>query len=241
MQVFGKTDIGLKRESNQDVFCVKQLGDEACFAIVCDGMGGQSAGQIASDMTCEILTRHLLAHDIASLSGEKARQVLISGVSEANVTVYKASTIEPGCRGMGTTVVAVVLLGSTAHIVHIGDSRVYLLHEGKLHQITKDHSLVQELLEQGKISKEDVYNHPNKNMITRAVGVNLLVDIDYLELSVHKDNKILLCTDGLTNMLSDHTIEKALVKYSAEQACGRLVELACRAGGADNITVSVMG
>lgn len=241
MQVFGKTDIGQRRETNQDVFCVKQLNDNACFAIVCDGMGGQSAGHIASDMTCEILTRHLLAHDIASADNEEARRLLIAGVSEANMTVYKASNIEPGYRGMGTTIVAVVLLGTQAHIVHIGDSRVYLLRDGQLHQITRDHSLVQELLEQGKISKEDVNTHPNKNMITRAVGVNLLVDIDYLELAMQQGNKLLLCSDGLTNMISDHVIEKTLIKHTPQQACEKLVELANKAGGADNITVAVIG
>ncbi len=141
---------------------------------------------------------------------------------------------------MGTTVVIALVLSNKAYIAHIGDSRVYLLREGKLHQLTRDHSVVQELLEQGKISRDEAKFHPNKNMITRAVGVNLTVDIDYLEVLLSEDSKLLLCSDGLTNMVSDEIIEKTLRKYDPQATCTRLIELSNKAGGIDNITVAVI-
>ena len=122
---------------------------------------------------------------------------------------------------------------------HIGDSRAYLFSGGRLHQLTRDHSLVQELRDQGKISDEEMKHHPNKNMITRAVGVNLMVDIDYLELSLEPGSKLLLCSDGLTNMVPDEEIAAVLRYQSGETVCGRLIALANGAGGADNITVAV--
>lgn len=240
MQVFGITDIGQKRETNQDIFYAKKLTEHAAFAIVCDGMGGQSGGHIASEMACDILSRYLIDHNIAMVRGEAAKLLMVNAMSEANVAVYKASNLEPGCKGMGTTAVVAVVLDGRAHIVHIGDSRAYILRPDKLMQLTRDHSVVQDLVEQGKISQTEAKTHPNKNMITRAVGVNLLVDIDYLEFAMEADSKLMLCTDGLTNMVEDDSIEKILRKYDAKTACDKLVELSNKAGGYDNITVAVI-
>lgn len=240
MHFFGMTDTGRKRESNQDVFYTHRFHETAGFAVVCDGMGGQSGGHIASDMACAIISGKLVERGFSGLSPEELRELIVTAISEANVEVYKKSNLEPGYKGMGTTVVLAAVSNQTASIAHIGDSRLYLLQEGKLRQITRDHSLVQELLEQGKISRDEVKNHPNKNMITRAVGVNLTVDIDYLELPLEEGAKLLLCTDGLTNMVPDSKIESVLRKYKAEDACKRLISLANEAGGADNITVAVV-
>ncbi|MCI8406817.1 MAG: Stp1/IreP family PP2C-type Ser/Thr phosphatase [Oscillospiraceae bacterium] len=239
MNLFGKTDVGRKRENNQDVFYLYQFSSKAGFAIVCDGMGGQSGGHIASDMTCTVVSQRLMDGSQRILSGDGIRELMVEAISEANIEVYKRSNTEPGCKGMGTTIVLAVILGEQVHLAHIGDSRAYLFSGGRLHQLTRDHSLVQELRDQGKISDEEMKHHPNKNMITRAVGVNLMVDIDYLELSLEPGSKLLLCSDGLTNMVPDEEIAAVLRYQSGETVCGRLIALANGAGGADNITVAV--
>lgn len=240
MNLYGMTDIGRKRETNQDVFYTHKFSEQSGFAIVCDGMGGQSGGHIASSLACSIVSERLIERDICRLPGETVREVLVDALSEANREIYKKSNLEPGCKGMGTTAVLAVVSGQAAYAAHIGDSRLYLLSQGALHQITKDHSLVQELLDQGKISEEEGRHHPNKNMITRAVGVDLTVDIDYLELRLEPGAKLLLCSDGLTNMLPDAAIAQVLGQYEAKEACRQLILQANEAGGSDNITVAII-
>jgi serine/threonine protein phosphatase PrpC len=237
---YGMTDIGQKRETNQDVFYTHRFSDTAGFAIVCDGMGGQNGGHIASGMTCSIVSDSLVNGRIEALSPDAVCERIVEAIGKANAEVHQKSNSDPDCKGMGTTCVLVVVLEGIAHIAHIGDSRVYLLADGELTQVTKDHSLVQELLDQGKISPDEVQNHPNKNMITRAVGINLTVAIDYLELPLAEGSKLLLCTDGLTNMVSDEQIRQVLSEEEAEPACKRLIELANQSGGVDNITVAVV-
>lgn len=247
MEIFSKTDIGLKRDSNQDTVYVNKLNEQVGFAIVCDGMGGQNGGNVASEMACRII-KNRLEDELLAAADNEIKALIIGSLSEANIEIYKASNLQPGYKGMGTTVVMAVVLNKIAYIGHIGDSRVYLLREDRLHQLTRDHSVVQELLEQGKISQEEAKVHPNKNMITRAVGVNLTVDIDYLEVQLSDKSKLsskqlpklLLCSDGLTNMVSDEIIEKTLRKYGAQETCEKLVELSLKAGGVDNITVAVI-
>lgn len=241
MNIYGKTDIGLKRETNQDVFYTHKFSEQIGLAIVCDGMGGQNGGNVASKMACDIISQRFKeCGNLAFLSEEEIKSLIISATSEANIDIYKTSNLEPGYKGMGTTVVIALVINSKAYIAHIGDSRIYLLKNDKFKQITKDHSVVQELIDQGKISQDEAKIHPNKNMITRAVGVNLIVDIDYLEFTLTNKSKILLCTDGLTNMVSDKLIEKTLRKYNSETTCMKLIELSNKAGGIDNITVAVI-
>lgn len=238
--LFGATDIGKKRETNQDVFHLHKIEDGIGFAVVCDGMGGQNGGHIASDMTCRIVSSKLTEHADRISAREDIRGLMVDVISEANMEVFKKSNMEPGCKGMGTTIVLAVIAGTKAHIAHIGDSRIYLLSGGGFRQITRDHSLVQELADQGKISQEEMKSHPNKNMITRAVGVNLTVDIDYLEMELEQGAKLLLCSDGLTNMVEDETIGEMLRSGGSEECCSELIRLANEAGGTDNITVAVI-
>lgn len=240
MRIFGLTDVGLVRDINQDRFRIVIM-DNISFAIVCDGMGGQSGGHIASEMTCNVIERRLCDSLSDTNSDEEIQKLLISAVSEANFEVYKTSNVEPGCRGMGTTAITIIIKNNKAFIAHIGDSRVYMLQNGVMNQITKDHSLVQELVDRGEISREEALYHPNKNMITRAVGVNLQVDIDYFELNLSEDTKLLICTDGLTNMVDDDTIARVLSETELKNACQVLVELANNAGGTDNITAVAVG
>lgn len=240
MNIYGLTDQGLKREMNQDVFFIHKFSEQVLLAIVCDGMGGQSAGHIASGMVCNIISEKLLKENFDQADEEQINEYIVNAISEANIEVYTKSNVEPGFKGMGTTVVLAIVVNDKAYIANIGDSRAYVLQNSKLHQVTKDHSLVQELLEQGKISEDEVLTHPNKNMITRAVGVNLMVDIDLLSLKLEKQSKILLCTDGLTNMVTDKEIEETIKEYNLKSSCQVLIDLANKAGGIDNITVAII-
>lgn len=233
------TDKGLQRDMNQDVYYTHKFSEQVGFAIVCDGMGGQSAGQIASEMVCNIVATSLV-EKLEHLDMPKMNEVIVNAISEANIQVYKKSNIEAGYKGMGTTIVLAVVVDHTAYIANIGDSRVYLISKNSIKQVTKDHSFVQELLEQGKISQQEMSTHPNKNMITRAVGVSLTVDIDYITIPLEQDAKLLLCSDGLTNMLSDEQIKEIVSDNEAQIACKELINLANKAGGIDNITVAVI-
>lgn len=248
MDISGLTDVGKRRETNQDNFCIKKLDERVCFAIVCDGMGGQNGGQLASKIACETIESHLLEigdelkfqKENPDESVEDIKSMMIRGMSKANLAVHDAASCDENYKGMGTTTILVVIIDDLAYITHIGDSRVYILTDKKLSQITKDHSVVQELVDQGELTKQEALNHPNKNMITRAVGVNLLVDIDYLKIPFEYGNKLLICTDGLTNMVQDFVIENILINNGVQESCSQLIELANKAGGYDNSTVVVI-
>lgn len=240
MLIFGKTDIGRRRDSNQDVYCVKNFSDHAGFAIVCDGMGGENGGNIASSIASQTIFDNLVQKYQDGLSDDEYKNILISSVSDGNIAVYDKSLDDEHYMGMGTTVVLALAVGSKAYIAHVGDSRVYMLRGGELHQITKDHSIVQTLLEQGKITQDEADHHPQKNMITRAIGISCFVDIDYIEISNMEHSQLLLCSDGLTNTCSDDIIKNVLLTTPPDEVCDTLIRLANEAGGYDNITVALM-
>lgn len=240
MYFFGATDVGKKRDENQDSFFVHSFDNKVGFAIICDGMGGQSGGNIASSMACSIISEKLLKEtSLENATDEQIKELLIESVSIANTEVYQTSLTQSGCKGMGTTLVLLLVIESRVYIAHIGDSRAYIYKDGELFQLTRDHSLVQELVEQGKITEDDAKTHPNKNMITRALGVSIRVDIDYLETDIRSGEKILLCTDGLTNMVDDSVIRDMLYNDDGQKVCAKLIKLANDAGGIDNITVVI--
>lgn len=241
MTFYGMTDTGLRRGMNQDVFYTHKFSDNCGFAIVCDGMGGENAGHIASAMVCDIVSKKMIDSNINLAKPEEIKEIIVSAISEANVQVYSKSNSDPEFKGMGTTIVLCAVIENFAYIAHIGDSRLYLMQgKSKLTQVTRDHSRVQELFEQGKINKDEALTHPQKNIITRAVGVYLTVDIDFLVMKCSKDLIFLLCSDGLTNMVSDNIIEKTLTKNNAEDSCKKLIDCANKAGGVDNITVAII-
>lgn len=241
MELYGMTDIGQKRETNQDVFYTHRIEEKMGFAIVCDGMGGQNAGHIASGIACDLIAGRLAAAELKDMSDGEIKQEIVAALSEANAEVYRRANLEPGCRGMGTTAVVAVICHEKAHVAHAGDSRLYLLpRNGGIKQLTRDHSLVQELVDRGQLTPDGMKSHPNKNMITRAIGVALTVEADYLEFPLERGDRLLLCSDGLTNMLEDSRIEGVLREGAPAECCGELVRLANEAGGNDNITVVVV-
>ena len=232
------TDRGKKRSINQDCCTVFCPDEHSCFAIVCDGMGGAAAGEIASSMVVETVEERVKEGWRTGISDESVRNLLLTSITAANINVFDKSQAEIRYQGMGTTVVACVLMKDHAIFAHAGDSRAYLFSD-RLKLITKDHSFVQELVDLGRITREQAKNHPRKNYITRALGVEELVEIDFNTVYLSQSDKILLCTDGLSNFVSEERIAE-LLSEQAEDPAAVLVAEANENGGGDNITAVVL-
>ena len=220
------TDKGKKREKNEDC-----LYADGTLFIVADGMGGHNAGEVASRMAVDIISEKL------KNVKKNFREEISDAVAFANGEIYKAA--EGKFSGMGTTADICIYDGKSIHIGHVGDSRVYLLHSGELSKITVDHSYVEMLLRKGEITREEADNYPMKNMITRAVGVGSGITTDYYEKSVSEGDILLMCTDGLTNAVSENEIKKIIGTESPEGAAKKLIDAANANGGPDNITVII--
>lgn len=239
-RIISETDAGRIRENNQDCLQGGTIGENTLWAVVCDGMGGPSGGKIASETAVQIISKNIVGHYKEDMGLNSIRSVLFTAVSAANAMIHDMAQNDEDLKGMGTTVVAVIISGDTACIAHAGDSRAYRVSAESLEQITKDHSIVQYLVEQGEITQEEARSHPNKNFITRAVGVQDTIDIDYNEITLSDDDKILICTDGLTNCVSDKEIHATLLGADVENSARTLVERANQHGGQDNISVVVI-
>ena len=234
MKAYAKTDIGSKRSMNQDyMYCTTEpVGSFQNLLIVADGMGGHRAGDYASRLCVETMVQSLekSAHKTPVSLFEEA-------VTAANKAVFEESASHVEYEGMGTTVVACTLEENTLYITNIGDSRLYLIRDG-IEQITDDHSLVEEMVKQGNITESEARIHPQKNIITRALGINEEVQADFFEIDVEQGDVIMLCSDGLSNMIEDEDMEY-IVKNSdtLQTAAESLVARANENGGNDNITV----
>lgn len=239
MNVYGQTHIGLVRENNQDALEYGTLNDVTQYAVVCDGMGGANGGNIASKIAVEVIGSRIRDGYRDNPNPGSPEHLLTSAMATANIGVFDRAQKEPELNGMGTTVVAVITCGHTAHISHVGDSRLYLYREGNLSQVTRDHSVVQELIESGQITEEEARSHPRKNYITRAIGVVSEEYGEYDELELTAGDRLLLCTDGLTNEVSPADLCR-LLALPAEEAAQALIRAALDGGGKDNITVALM-
>lgn len=239
MKIYGKTDVGLIRRQNQDAFLIGSDNDY-CWAVVCDGMGGAAGGDVASSMACDItadLIKRLYKPDMRLSS---VKNMLTSALIAANARIYQQASSDSSLMGMGTTIVAAVASGDTLHIVHVGDSRAYKISHNRIKQLTKDHSYVQEMVDMGKISPMQARTHPQKNFITRALGINNNIAVDYDCTNLEKDDIILLCTDGISNLITDDEIIKAALTYNEHELADRLIDLANYRGGYDNSTAVVI-
>ena len=237
MKVTGQSNIGLVRRDNQDAFVTGTLSDTVAFAVVCDGMGGASGGSVASELAIRRVADRLGQLNPDTLTAESVSYVLESAIAAANIDIYDKAQECPELAGMGTTIVAAVGLEHSVCVAHVGDSRAYLITKDKMTQITKDHSVVQRMLEKGEITEDEAKHHPRKNFITRALGVEETVQSDYIELEWQTGDRLMLCTDGLTNMLEEPELECLAREETADE---RLMEAALAAGGSDNITVCFM-
>lgn len=236
-----RSHVGKVRHINEDSAWIGQTENGLDAAVVADGMGGHKAGEVASGLAVESLTRSLSAwsEDIAlEASADKLREL----IARANATVYEAASGNEQYSNMGTTVVIALIDGSKVLIGHIGDSRIYRYRDGELEQLTEDHTLVNELTKSGQLSPEEAANHPHRNWITRALGTDKEVAADVRLVDWRPNDRLLLCSDGLTNLVSDHLIAQTLADSEAglELIADRLIGLALHAGGDDNITVALI-
>lgn len=239
MRAYGLSDIGKVRESNQDCFAVSVDGAQPVWAVVCDGMGGANGGYYASNTAVGAFS-HGMDISFEGLKSKQIENVMCEAVKNANQSVYKTSLEQPELSGMGTTLVAAVVLGDGAHIVHVGDSRAYLIGGDKISRLTTDHSVVQQLVELGQITEEEARVHPEKNMITRAVGVKEDVSADASSVKLRKNDAILLCSDGLSNLVEEEEMRDIVATTPHEEAAELLISLALSRGGADNITAVII-
>jgi len=228
------------RETNQDVFFAS-YGEDMAIAIVCDGMGGARAGNIASKIACDILVDEIQRRRKPGASLFELEKDIADAIEIANTVVFEMANSNNNYFGMGTTMVGVIANEHEALVFHIGDSRAYLLSDSKLSRITRDHSIVEYYLSQGKITEEEAKKHPQRNLITRVLGPDKEVEPEFIRLEVNKGDWIMLCSDGLIDMVDDETIEKILTKdKSGHAACKRLINAANTRGGLDNVTVAIV-
>lgn len=238
MKIAGATNIGNRRIENQDKYTAGRLLNGVSFGFVCDGMGGVKGGAIASDLLAKYIEDSLYVHNETPDFNEE--KTVIDAIEDAGRAIYALADQKPEYKGMGTTIAGVTINGSRCNIYHAGDSRVYIARDGKLALITKDHSVVQELVNQGKITAEQAANHPQRNLITRAVGVEDTVHIDVAELDVLPGDIILCTTDGLTNFVPPSEIIEILTQDNVFSMPDKLIEKALNNHSTDNITAVVM-
>ena len=235
MRVYSATDVGQKRKMNQDyVFVSKNpVGNLPNLFVVADGMGGHNAGDFASSHAVQILV-----DEIRKDADFNPIKVLRHAIETANMEILERAQQDEALKGMGTTMVVATIVGHYAYVANVGDSRLYLI-QGQIRQVTRDHSLVQEMVRMGELKPEEARNHPDKNIITRALGAERTVDIDFFDLKMEPDSTILMCSDGLSNMVEDSKIEEIILDKTEElpRKGEELLEEANRNGGKDNIAV----
>lgn len=237
MRSYSAVDVGLKRKINQDcVFASEEpIGNLANLFIVADGMGGHNAGDFASRFAVNSIVEYVRHSDETNII-----KLIQDAIEAANSGIVAEAADHEELRGMGTTLVVTTIADEYVYIANVGDSRCYIMNGG-LRQITKDHSLVEEMVRMGEISREDARNHPDKNIITRALGAASNVEVDFFDYKIEADTGILMCSDGLTNMVEDSDIEKVLMKDEPiEEKVRTLIDKANENGGKDNIAVIII-
>lgn len=237
----GITDTGIVRSNNEDNYIVDE---KRGLLVVADGMGGHAAGEVASKMAVSVISDHLLGQQkffgAYNQSYSPSTNNLNSALRLANLAVFEAAEGSPHLRGMGTTVSAVLICGNRLSIAHIGDSRVYLVRSGNIEQLTDDHSVINEQVNRNLITREEAANFVTKNYLTKALGISADMEADLSELTLLNDDILLLCTDGLSNMITDEGILE-IILFAQEPAaiCNLLISQANEKGGRDNITAII--
>ena len=237
MHSWGLTDKGCVRKMNQDAYDIQQLDRNTLLCVVCDGMGGAKSGNIASSLAVDVFSQEIQRFWTANMEWDRADQLMKSAVKLANFTVYDQAMQFEEFDGMGTTLVAAFLRGRKASIVNVGDSRAYRINQNGIRQITKDHSVVQMMVDRGELTAEMAKRYPGKNLITRAVGTEASVNCDVFRQELSKGDYLLLCSDGLSNLLDDQEILFEVVHgVNKERCCKRLLDIAMSRGAPDNVT-----
>ena len=237
MQSWGLTDKGCVRKMNQDAYEIRQLDKNSLLCVVCDGMGGAKSGNVASSLAADVFSQEIERTWTPNMEWDKADQMLKSAVKLANFTVYDQASQFEEFSGMGTTLVAVLVRGRQVSFVNVGDSRAYIINQKGIRQVTRDHSVVQLMVDRGELTAEMAKSYPGKNLITRAVGTEATVLCDVFRQELSKGDFLLLCTDGLSNLLDDQEILFEVVHgVNKERCCKRLLDIAVSRGAPDNVT-----
>lgn len=241
MKFFGVTDKGIVRQDNQDAFAIKRIDKKDCtIAVICDGMGGQNAGAVASDLAVRTFVEYITSKLTSRINkNPNYLTVLLNACNEANSVAYDYSKFDDSFSGMGTTLVGGIISDDgDAIIINVGDSRCYLINEDSITQVTTDHSLVEGLVSSGAITREQAKHHTQKSIITRAVGSEDTINPDIFELKINSNERLLFCSDGLSNYVDEEIIKECcLTKKSPEDICKTLLNLTYSNGAGDNVTI----
>lgn len=244
IRIFGATDQGQVRTMNQDAFVYEVIDENTAYAVLCDGMGGENGGQVASNKSVEIIGAAISRALKPTPSPSSIKSIFLSAVTAANAVLCDMGEADEDLKGMGTTVVAAIVMDDMLYLTHAGDSRAYMLKDTPkgelLEQLTKDHSVVQLLLDGGEITEEEALTHPKRNYITRALGVTREIDAEYTEVPFASGSRVLLCSDGLYNFAVPHTHMDLIRSCESEQDLFFLVDEANKMGGRDNITAIII-
>lgn len=240
MYTVGITDVGRMRSNNQDTCRFGVFQDGAAWTVVCDGMGGVNGGNIASSLACNKIVEVFEAEYRSDMDGVSLRAMMNNAIQLGNEAVLQRAQEDPALHGMGTTVVAAIACGGALHVMHVGDSRCYLKNELGVKQITTDHSFVQQLVESGAITAEEARVHPQRNLITRVVGVHENLECDYGCFNFVPGDIAVSCTDGLSNYFESDTLQFFTENYEKDALAQELVDFANNQGGSDNITVALI-
>ena len=240
IKAYAKSDVGKVREMNQDYYYISNSLDEVQLYILADGMGGYNGGEIASKIAVET-AKNYIENNFKEIEKDRDSiiQLLGSSMEYANMVVYEKSQEKPELHGMGTTLEICLIYNNKVYIGHIGDSRIYRIRKEFIRKLTQDHSYVQKLVKDGKITEEEAAHHPQKNMLTRALGCSAFVEPDVMVKGFLKDDILVMCSDGLTNMVKTEIIYQEASK-NIEQAPKELVRIANENGGKDNVTVVII-
>ncbi len=239
MQIYGATDIGTMRHSNQDAFLNVVLSANTAVSIVCDGMGGANAGNVASGMAINIISDYIKRSFVPDMKPISIKNMLCSAIDTANAEIYELAQRDANYSGMGTTAVVAFIMGETVYIAHVGDSRAYLISDSEVTQITRDHSMIQTLIENGHLTPEEARNHPKRNVITRAIGILDAIDCDFTEVKLN-NSKLILCTDGISNVITAEALSEIVNNNELKVVPDALVNLANERDSGDNVTVTAV-
>lgn len=237
IQGWGITDPGCVRTQNQDSFLIEQLGEECMLGVVCDGMGGAKSGNVASSLAVDVFTQELRTTWRPGMSQEDVDQMLHCAIKLVNFAVFDQAGQFADFEGMGTTLVAALMEKERVSVVNVGDSRGYLVNGDGIHAVTQDHSIVQMMVDRGELTAEEAKTYPGKNLITRAIGTDPAVECDIFHLQAGDGDCVLLCSDGLSNLVDEQEILFEVIHETQRQdCCRRLLDIAVNRGAPDNVT-----
>lgn len=237
---FANTDVGMRRSANQDYYLVQEDIKDFKLYILADGMGGYKGGEIASKLACESVKEYIIQNvNKINKKREELLKIVKESMEYANKVVHEKAKKDIEFKEMGTTLEVCLIYNNKAYIGHVGDSRIYRIRKNTLRRLTKDHSYVQQLLDEKKITRQEALSHPEKNMLMKAIGCFDNIDPDVRARYMEKEDILIMCSDGLTNMVSETKIQD-IVEHNKQIAVDRLIEEANKSGGRDNITVIII-